>query len=298
MDGITFAECSTLDDALGALADGKGEARVVAGGTDLLLLMRRGAVRATTLVDVCAIPGLRYVRRDGDVVRIGPAARLSDVLASDELARSCPLLPRAVSQMASPLVRNAATLVGNIACATPAADSAPPLLVLDARLVLRSATGEREVPLDGYFLGNRRTALRPDELVAELVVPVPPPGYFGAFEKVGRRRALSCAVLSVAAGLSFDGGRVSAARIALGSVAPTPVRAPKAEAAIEGADLAAADIDAAEAGRIATEVAQAAAGEANPISDVRGSAGYRRAVVAALVGRIVRAAIAGRGGGR
>ncbi|MDP7079102.1 MAG: xanthine dehydrogenase family protein subunit M [Candidatus Undinarchaeales archaeon] len=296
MEGITFADCSTINDVLEVLTDKGADARCVAGGTDLYLLMQKGTVTATTLIDLTAVDSLRYVKRDGDVFRIGATARLTDVLNSKELQDHCPILTDIIAEMASPLIRNRGTLAGNIAYATPAADTAPPLMVLEARVKLLSKTGEREMSLDEYFIGNRKTAIRPDELLAEVIVPVPPPGFVQEARKLGRRKALCCSVTSVAAGLAVMDGLVVSARVAMGSVAPTPVRAAATEEALEGADLRACAHDAASAIDLISSAEERIQQDACPICDVRGSDEYRRTMVAALIRDILRKAIAAQGG--
>ena len=296
MEGITFADCSTIDEVLEVLADKGAEARCIAGGTDLYLLMQKGTVTATTLIDLTAVDGLRYVKRDGDVFRIGATASLTDVLNSKEVREHCPVLTDIIAEMASPLIRNRGTLVGNIAYATPAADTAPPLMVLEARVKLISKAGEREVSLDEYFIGNRKTDIRPNELLAEVIIPVPPPGFVQETRKLGRRKALCCSVTSVAAGLTVVDGLVASARIAMGSVAPIPIRASATEEVLEGADLRACAHDPGSAIDLIASAEERIRQDACPICDVRGSEEYRRDMVAAIIRDILRKAIAAQGG--
>ena len=296
MEGITFADCSTIKDVLDVLADKGSDARCVAGGTDLFILMQKGTVTATTLIDLTAVDGLRYVKRDGDVFRIGATASLTDVLNSKEVREHCPVLTDIIAEMASPLIRNRGTLVGNIAYATPAADTAPPLMVLEARVKLISKAGEREVSLDEYFIGNRKTDIRPNELLAEVIIPVPPPGFVQETRKLGRRKALCCSVTSVAAGLTVVDGLVASARIAMGSVAPIPIRASATEEVLEGADLRACAHDPGSAIDLIASAEERIRQDACPICDVRGSEEYRRDMVAAIIRDILRKAIAAQGG--
>jgi carbon-monoxide dehydrogenase medium subunit len=247
-------------------------ARVVAGGTDLLLQMRAGKHRPAVLIELPRgeqAPAFEegYVRLPATT----PLAKLTDVPA---LAERLPLLVEAMRQIGSPQIRNVATLGGNLGNASPAADSAPPLLVYEASLSLASLRGRRIVPVGSLFAGPGKTALAKDEVIEEVIVPLPVPGEVGVFRKFGARRANVISAASFAARIVLGEGRVRLARFAAGSVAPTPIRLGRAEAAVTGHTPA--ELAGGEHRRVLTE---ALAGDLAPISDVRGSAWYKGTTV-------------------
>ncbi len=266
---------ANLPEALGALAAHGAAARIVAGGTDVLVELQRGQKPTATLIDISELRELEYVRRAGEAVALGGLATHNDVLAAP-FARSAMLpLAQACSEVGAPQIRTRATVAGNLVTASPANDTIAPLIALDAEIVLASAAGERVFPLLDFYTGFRRTVLRADELVREIRFRGLTPARRGIFLKLGLRRAQAISVIDLALVLELAAdGTVREARIALGCLAPTVVRAHRAEAFLRGARLDAATC--AEAGR-------RACADAAPIDDVRGSAGYRLAALAALV---------------
>ena len=269
-----YLQPASLDEALDLLARHAGGARIVAGGTDVLVELSRSVRPTTTLIDVSRLRELKYVRVEGDAIRLGALATHNDVLASPDCRRDARPLAQACWEIGAPQIRARATVVGNLVTASPANDTITPLVALDAALVLVSRAGERIVPLRDFYRGVRRTDLAPDELVREIRVPRLAENQRGLFIKLGLRRAQAISVVNVAYALTFDGPIVRDARIALGCVAPTIVRAADAEAYLRGKPLD--DEVCVEAGRLA-------AAAVAPIDDVRGSAAYRRATLAALV---------------
>jgi xanthine dehydrogenase iron-sulfur cluster and FAD-binding subunit A len=265
----------SLAETLRILAERREGARIVAGGTDVLVELQRGVKPARTLIDISALSELKYVRQDGGTIAIGGLATHNDLLAAP-FARSAALpLAQACIEVGAPQIRARATIAGNLATASPANDTIAPLTVLDATLVLVSASGERSVPIADFFDAFRHTTLRPDELIREIRFPALGTKGRGLFLKLGLRRAQAISVIDVAFRLAFaSNGTVSDARIALGCLAPTIVRASRAEAALAGCSLDAAAIAAA---------AHAALEDAAPIGDIRGSADYRRRTLHALV---------------
>ncbi len=264
-----------LEEALDALASYGAAARVVAGGTDVLVELQRGIKPTATLIDVSELRELAYVRRAGGTVALGALATHNDVLAAP-FARAAMLpLAQACAEVGAPQIRTRGTIAGNLVTASPANDTIAPLIALDAELALVSARGERTFSLLDFYTGFRRTVLRPDELVREIRFRALGGDRRGIFLKLGLRRAQAISVVDVAlvVELAAD-GTVREARIALGCVAPTVVRARATEAFLAGARLDAATC--AEAGR-------RACAEAVPIGDVRGSAGYRLTTLAGLV---------------
>jgi len=268
----------SLDEALEIIARSPG-ALPIAGGTALLVDMRSRRISPPVLVDIGRIDRISGIRIEEGEVVIGATTTIAEIKDSDLIAKHAPILREACEVFASPSVRNRATIGGNLAYASPAADTAPPLLTLDASVELTSANGRRTVPIDRFFLGVRRTERRDDELMTAVRFPIPLKGTVGGFRKLGLRKADAISVVSAAVSIGplTDGER--RVRIALGAVAPRPIRAHRAEET-----LAARPIDE-ESIRTAAE---AAASEASPVSDLRGSAWYRREAAEALVRRLLR----------
>lgn len=282
-----YLAAGSLDEALDVLARARGAARVVAGATDLLLELRRGQrPEVTTLVDITRIPGLATIRRDEDgTIHLGPLVTHADVVASPLLRERALPLAQACLEVGSPQLRNRATVVGNVVTASPANDTLPPLLALDATVTLASRRGRRTVPLDRFLRGPRNTVLAPDELVVDVAFPSLGPGAGGIFVKLGLRRAQAISVVSLAVVLHREGPTVTRAAVALGSVAPRAIRSPGAEAVLRGAVLDESTLAGA---------AAAAAGDASPIDDLRASAAYRSAVIPVMVRRALEALRDGR----
>jgi carbon-monoxide dehydrogenase medium subunit len=265
---------ASLDEALDLLVEYAGRARVVAGGTDVVVELSRDVRPTDTLIDITRLGELKYVREEDGELRLGGLVTHNDVLATPPCVKRALPLAQACAEVGAPQIRARATVAGNLITASPANDTIPPLLALDAAVVLVSRDGERVVPLRDFYPGFRQTALRPDELLGEIRIPAMSTNTRCLFVKLALRQAQAISVIDFALVITLDGGRVTAARIALGSLAPTVVRAPSAEVFLAGKRLDAATC--AEAGRMA--VADAA-----PIDDLRGSARYRRATLATLV---------------
>jgi carbon-monoxide dehydrogenase medium subunit len=269
-----YLQPTSLEEALALLADHGDAARIVAGGTDVVVELGRGMRPTETLIDITRVAELGGIaERDGEIV-VGALATHNDVVASARCRQALRPLAQACWEVGAPQLRTRATVVGNLVTASPANDTIAPLVALGASIVLASVRGERVLPLADFYLGVRRTALAPDELVREIRVAPLPSGARSRFVKLGLRRAQAISVVDAALVLRFDGDAVADARIALGSVAPTIVRAADAEGFLRGKTLDRATCD--EAGRLA-------AAATDPIGDVRGSASYRRTAVANLV---------------
>ena len=271
----TVVRPASVAQALTALAEHGDTARIVAGATDVLVELQRGIKPTRTAIDISALRELKFVRREGAEVVLGALATHNDVLAAP-FARAAALpLAQACIEVGAPQIRARATIAGNVATASPANDTIAPLLALDATLLLASAAGERRLPIAEFYTGFRRTLLGPGELIREIRFQALDDRRRGLFLKLGLRRAQAISVINVAFVLSFDpDGTVSEARIALGCLAPTVVRAPHAEAQLTGAVLDA---------RTCAAAAEAVLADVAPIDDVRGSAGYRRSVLGALI---------------
>lgn len=271
----------SLDEALQAMAD--GDATVLCGGTDLTPQTESGVRRhEAVLLNIRRVEGLGGIRAEGDEIRIGAATTISEIRASGMLAEVAPVLVEAAEHFASEQIRNAASVGGNLCNASPAGDMCPPLLVLGASVELArwrdDAVQTRRVPLERFFVGPGKTVRLPQELLTAVVFGRPAPGFVGRFRKAGPRPALEISTVSVAVGARVAGGRFCDVRVAMGSAAPTPLRARHVEAALEGRPVDAATIAAAVA---------ATAEDAKPIDDVRASAWYRGHLVRVFVEEVL-----------
>jgi carbon-monoxide dehydrogenase medium subunit len=273
-----------LNEATAILLELGAKACPLAGGTDIFVSMREKEFHPEYLIDLKGIGELRGIVLDGDRrVSIGATTTLHEVETSKLVKEICPVLAETVGQIGSMQVRNRGTIGGNLGNGSPAADSARALLILDAELVLESAAGRRTVPIESFFLGPGETAIRTGEILRSILVPAPKPGTHMVSLKYGPRRAMDCAVASVAVAITFDSSGVCrSARIALGSVAPTPIRPRRAEEVLVGQEITELCLK---------KVAEAAAAEARPITDVRASAGYRSHLVEVLVKRAIQKAV-------
>ena len=250
-----------------------GKARVLAGGTDLLVMMKQGKVHPDYLISLKNLPNLAYIReqRNGRV-KMGSMTLLREIESSPIFRERYPFLSKAAEWIGSKQVRWRATCGGNLCNGAPSADLAPPLICLGSEAVL-TGKAKRTIPLEKFFLGPGKTALKKGEFLQELVIPPPGPGTYGAYLKF-TRSALDIAVVGVAAVASLKkGGECTDLRICLGAVAPTPMRAIAAEKLGTGRVWSEGVIAA---------VAQRASQEAKPIDDVRGTIYFRRTLVEAL----------------
>jgi xanthine dehydrogenase iron-sulfur cluster and FAD-binding subunit A len=267
---------TSLADALSELARAGADTRLIAGGTDVMVELGRGN-KTTKLIDLTALePELRFIAEDGDRLTIGALTTHNDILASPAFRRDALPLVQACAEVGAPQIRTRGTIAGNLVTASPANDTITALFALDAGVELAGTAGRRSLGIADFCTGFRTTALAPAELVRSISVRKLGPTRRGMFLKLGLRKAQAISVISVAIVLEFDGPRVIDARIALGCVAPTIVRAPEAEASLAGSTL-----DRAARMRAAALAAAAIA----PIDDIRATAGYRRTTIAALVER-------------
>lgn len=281
MRPFEYHEPTSVEAASELLRRHGQDAVALAGGTALLIDIRHGELRPSHVVSLWKIPGLDGIHANGGL-RIGTLLTVTGLGSAGHTPATIGL-QEAARMLGSWQVQNMATVGGNICKASPGADLVPPLLCLDAGLSLRSAGGERQVPLDGFLTGPDQTALRPGELLAEILIPPPPPRSGTAFLKIMRRQALDCAIVSVCARVTLedDGLTCREARIGLAAVAPNPIRARRAEAILAGKRLADETI---------REAAQLARSEASPITDVRASADYRSHLIGVLLERAIRKA--------
>ncbi len=269
----------TLPEALDMLAEGAPLIAPVAGGTNVVVAMRAGSYRPKTLMDVSRLSELRGIRRENGHIVIGGGTTIAELLASPVVAEYARPLRDAAATLGSPLIRNRATVAGNLVDASPAADTAPALLALGAEVELVRREGTRHLPLETFILGPNETLIEPEELMTSIRWPIPPSDSVAGYHKIGLRKALACAVVTVAVMVECDKtGHCRQARIALGAVAPTPIRAYAAEAILRNQRLTPETI--ADAARLSAEATQ-------PIDDVRASATYRQRIVAVLVRRLL-----------
>jgi carbon-monoxide dehydrogenase small subunit/xanthine dehydrogenase small subunit len=269
----------SLADALRALAARKGDLVPIAGGTDLMTAIRLGPPAPAELLDLSAYPELREVgTRDGILV-IGAAVTLTRILEDPLIARHAPALRQSAEVFGAPAIRNRATLGGNLMSASPAADLPPVLLALDAAAIFVSATGERRVPLAELYLGYRRTARQPGEILHSVRVPLASRAARQGFYKVGTRRAQSIAKVSLGGWIELGRNRkIRSVRLAAGSVAPTPMLLRETAAWLDARRLAP---------ELPAQAEAIAAAEVRPIDDVRSTAEYRRVVTGRLVRRFL-----------
>ncbi len=286
MRNFEYSAPSTLQEAIDLLRDPAG-ARALAGGTDLVVQMKEGATRfplPSRLVSLHRIPDLKGIEfSEADGLRIGAGVTMAEIAASDVIRERFSAVADGASVVGSLQTMNMATLGGNLCNAAPSADTAPALLALEAQVVIVGPDGRRTLPLEEFFQGPGHTALAAGELLAEVRVPGPPPNTGSTYRRHTPRKRMDIAVVGVAAALTLEDGRIAHARVALGAVAPTPVRARQAEAALAGQPVS---------DEVLARAAEAAASEAQPISDIRGSAQFRRHLVRVMTERMLKEAAA------
>ena len=277
---------SSVDHALNLLREHGENARLIAGGTDILIEMERNLRPGVdTLIDVSRVDGLDQIWRDeSGTIRLGPLVTHNQCVSSSVVREKSWPLAQACWEVGAPQIRNRSTLAGNLVTASPANDTITPLIALNGTVTLRSASSERRVPLDEFYLGVRKTVMRPDEMLTEISFPGLSDQESGMFLKLGLRRAQAIAVVNVAVIVRFSQTRVGLTcdkvRVAMGAVAPTIVRALESERFLEGRILDAANID--RASELAVEAAM-------PIDDLRASAQYRVRMVHVLIRRALTA---------
>ncbi len=277
----------SLGEAIGLLEEHGEEAKILSGGQSLLPLLKLRLGYATKLVDIGRIPGLDYIKESDGVLRIGALVTEAKLEASDVAKSRCPILADTVRVIADPLVRNRATVCGNLAHGDPANDHPATMLALGAEVVAQGPGGERTIAIDVFCTGLFTTALNPNEILTEIRIPAPPSRSGGAYLKLERKvgdYATAAAAAQVTLG---DSGEIAAARIALTNAGPTPVRVSAAEAAVRGQKPT--DDLLAEAGRLAAEAAR-------PNADRRGSVEYKKAMARVLTTRALRRAVERAGG--
>jgi carbon-monoxide dehydrogenase medium subunit len=283
-----FVSATSVPEALAFLAEAGAEGKLLAGGTNLLVDYRHGKHRPRVLIDITRIKALQGWRDATSIRTYGALVTYHQLVEAADLGAELACLSDGAIVVGGPPIRFRGTVAGNIADASPAADIVPPFMVLAGEVTLDSLRGARRVLLRDFFTAYRRTVLAPDELITGIRVPLAGPGSGSAFHKFGNRDADAIAVVSTAAWVRVADGHIAEARVALGSVAPTVVRAPHVEAALRGRPT-----DPAAIGDAAAQVLA----DISPISDIRASAEYRRVLAPTLTRRAVLDAVARATGG-
>ncbi|PID86671.1 MAG: hypothetical protein CSA11_06710 [Chloroflexi bacterium] len=251
--------------------------KLIAGGTDVIPQMRNGRFQANTLIDISRLTDLNTIEEKGKVIAIGALTNYTTLRHSPLLQETVPMLVEVAGLVGGVQTQNRGSIGGNIANASPAGDTLPPLLALDAEVVLQSINGKRVLPLAEFLQGPGQTAIAPNELLRQVQFPRPAAGTKSTFMRLGNRRGMVISVVSAAIVLLLDGeNRVEDVRIALGAAAPTPIRCPAAESLLHGQVLTE---------KLIEKAAETAVAASSPIDDVRGTAAYRRHGVKVLVRR-------------
>jgi len=271
---FNYSAPSTVEEACSLLSKHKSEAKILAGGTDLLVSMKKRKISPRYLIGIKAIPGLDYIQFDQDGLKIGALATLRSIASSPVVKDKFGLLAAACRKIGTPQVRNMATLAGNVCQAGPSQDGIPPLLVLEARLKLVSTRGQRIIPIDQFFKGPFQSALEDNELLTEIQIPTPPVRSGGCYRWATKITAIDETLVGVAVLIKSDpaGKLCEDVRIGLCSVAPSPIRARQAEELLRGRRVK---------DELVKQAAQVAAGETSP----RSRADYRRCMTLLLVER-------------
>jgi len=286
-----YINATSTEQVLNVLAEKGPSARIIVGGTDLVLEMDRGMrSEVETLIDISRLPGLDRITVDeNDRIHLGPTVTHNHILASAVIRNHASPLAQASWEVGSPQLRNTACIAGNLATASPANDTISPLMAMGAKLVLSSKEGDRSVNLEDFYTGVRKTILRPDEMISDIFFPKLKENQRGSFLKLGLRQTMIISVVDVTVLLKLSGDAVQEASITLGAVAPTIIPVPRAEEYLIGKKLTRENIQ--EAARLARE-------SASPIDDIRGSAAYRRQMTSVLVKRGLREIRSGAAGER
>lgn len=279
-----YLEPTSIEEAISILSEYDGKAKIIAGGTDLLVQIRNKTIRPEYLVDISRIPKLDYKEENGGL-RIGALTTIRALEKSAELHQRYPVISQAAGQLGSVAIRNMGTLGGNLCNAAPSAETAPALIGLSARAKIVSPDGERVVPLENFFVGPGETVLKKGELLVEIQVPPMLPDTKAVYLKHAIRGTIDLAIVGVAAIVTLEPGSniCKDVKLVLGAVAPTPMRARQAEEIIRGKKIDDALID---------KCAQVASDESRPITDVRASQWYRKEMVKVLTRRAIKEAIA------
>ncbi len=270
----------TVSEAASILNRYGEEVRILAGGTDLLVKVKQRLIEPKYILNVKGIEELRFIEDRSGEIGVGAATKLSELVGSEIIKEKLPVLHEAAEAVGSVQIRNMGTIGGNLCNASPASDLAPPLLVLNTSVKAYSSSGERVISLEKFFLGPGETVLKPNELLVEIKIPCPPEGTGMSFLKVART-SMDLAKANVAVAIKLKGNTVEQCRIAMGSVAPTPIRLFQTEKILLGSEFTDGKIE---------RAVQTASEEIKPITDIRSTAEYRREVSKVLVRRALKKA--------
>jgi len=270
-----YLEPATIEEAISLLGEYDDKAKVIAGGTDVMVLIRNKTLKPEYVIDITNIPGLNCIDYDDKGLRIGALTTISEIEKSEVTRQHYPIISQAAGKLGSIAIRNVATIGGNLCNAVPSADTAQPLVALSARTKIIGPDGERVLPIEEFLIGVSKTALKTGELLVEIQVPVPAPGTRGVYLKY-TRTAVDLAMVGVAIVMTVEDSDVCRdVKIVCGAVAPTPMRASKAEEVIRGKRIDQALID---------RCAQEASNEASPrASSIRGTPEEKKEVIALFV---------------
>lgn len=275
----------TLKEACNLLAEYGSDAKVMAGATDLIPPMKDKAIKPECLIDLNNISGLDYLEFDAaEGLKIGALTKLRTIETSDLVKEKNPAVAHAAKVVASTQIRAKGTMVGNICNASPSCDTAPILLAQGAKILVQGPEKERVIPIEEFFVGVKKTALETGEIVTGIVIPTLAENEKAVYMKHAVRKAMDLAIIGVAAKIKVENGICTDAKITLGAVATTPIRAPKAEAILIGKELT---------DEVITEASVAAMDSCNPISDIRASAEYRKDMIRVFTKRAIKQALEG-----
>lgn len=257
----------------------EGKATLIAGGTNVVPDMRVRVLKPDVLIDISHLKSIAYIKEEKKRIRIGSLTTIAELASSKVIQKYAPILSQAANQLGNPLVRNRATIGGNLADASPAADTAVPLLALEAMVVIERDGGKRrQISIDQFFIGTNRTVSKKGEMIKEIIVPKPNANSKMGYLKLGLRNAMAISVASIAVLMEMERGKCKKARISLGAVAPTPIRAYRTEEMLVGKEVAKQLIEA-----CCDEIKE----EIRPITDIRASAEYRRKMASVLLRRLI-----------
>ena len=280
---VEYLTPKTIEEACSLALKYKEQAKIIAGGTDLLIQMKHKEVLPKYIINVRGILGHDYIIHDEkEGLRIGALATIHSIEVSPLLREKFSILAQAASKLGSAQIRKQATIAGNLVNAAPSAETAPPLIVLGAKTKIIGADGERTIPVESFFIGPGQTVLKPDEILVEVQVPNLPPRSGGVYLKHAVRKAMDLAIVGVAVIVTVDGDVLSDVKIALGAVAPTPIRVKRAEEILKGKKIS---------DDLLQKAGQTASDESSPIDDIRSSADYRRKIIKVLVARAIEQAV-------
>ena len=278
MNQFKYISPNTIEEVLKILKQEKSKACIVAGCSNILPYIRNKIISEKVLLDISNIAELNYVKKEGGNICIGPSTTISNLINSKIISEGCNILFQATQNFADPIIRNRATIGGNLADASPAADMAPPLLSLDAVLEIESLDRKKEIPLNKFFIGPGKTILCDDEIITSIKIKNNSMNKNGWFIKLGLRQSMAISVATIAIVLQEEKNIIEDIRISMGSIAPTPFRLLKTEEFLKGRKID---------DRLIKEAMKKIEEEVKPISDVRSSAKYRTYISGILLKRAI-----------